>query len=307
VVEEAATDELFRNPQEDYTRRLIDAVPKKTRVTATAKEKSKPLLEVIGLKKYFPVKGGVFNRKVDDFRAVDDVSFSIPQGKTLGLVGESGSGKSTTGRCLLRLIEPTAGQILFEGTDLMSLSKNDMRKRRTDMQMIYQAPAASLNSRMTVGQIIGEPLWLHSKLNGNAARDRVMELLQQVGMLPEHFYRFPHEFSGGQQQRIGIARALAVEPKLLILDEPTSALDVSVQKQVLELLQDLQTRYNLTFLFISHDLGVIRYLCDEVCVMLLGKIVERGPTAEVFNNPQHEYTQKLISAIPEIPDTALSF
>lgn len=302
VVEEAETDTLFRDPKEDYTRRLIDAVPKKTRITAVnGVESGKPLVEVRGLKKYFPIRGGVFNRKIDDFRAVDDVSFVIPRGKTLGLVGESGSGKSTTGRCLLRLLEPTGGEILFDGVDLTQLSNSEMRKRRTDMQMIYQAPAASLNGRMTVGQIVAEPLWLHSKISGNAARDRVMELLEQVGMKPEHFYRFPHEFSGGQQQRVGIARALAVEPKMLVLDEPTSALDVSVQKQVLELLQDLQTRLDLTYLFISHDLGVIRYLCDEVCVMYLGKIVERGKTVDVFNNPQHEYTQKLINAIPEIP------
>ncbi len=262
---------------------------------------SPPILEVRGLSKFFPIRGGLLNRVVAQFKAVEDVSFSVPRGKTLGIVGESGSGKTTVGKCVIRLIEPTAGEILFEGEDLCKLSASALRRRRTDMQMIYQSPAASLNGRMTVGQIIGEALWLHERLSGNAARRRVMELLEVVGLKPEHYYRFPHEFSGGQQQRIGIARALAVQPKLLVLDEPTSALDVSVQAQILNLLHDLQQQFNLTYLFISHDLGVVRYLCDQVALMYLGKIVEIADVNTIFEELKHPYTQALISAIPE-PD-----
>jgi oligopeptide transport system ATP-binding protein len=264
---------------------------------------SEPLLKVENLTKYFPVKGGLFNRVVDDFKAVDGVSFSIPRGKTLGLVGESGSGKTTVGKCVIRLVEPSGGRILFEGEDLMRLAPREMRARRSDMQMIYQAPAASLNGRMTIGQIIGEPLWIHERINGAVARARVMELLRVVGLKEEHYYRFPHEFSGGQQQRIGIARALAVNPKLLILDEPTSALDVSVQAQVLNLLQSLQDSFELTFLFISHDLSVVRYVSDQVALMYLGKLVEIADDETIFEEPKHPYTQALISAIPE-PDPA---
>ncbi len=260
-----------------------------------------PLLKVENLSKYFPIHGGVFNRLVGEFKAVDDISFSIPRGKTLGLVGESGSGKTTAGKCILRLIEPTAGRILFEGEDLMQLSAKAMRRRRADMQMIYQSPAASLNGRMTIGQIVAEPLWIHERLRGQKARERVIELLRMVGLKEEHYYRFPHEFSGGQQQRVGIARALAVKPKLLILDEPTSALDVSVQAQVLNLLQQLQDQFELTFLFISHDLGVVRYVSDRVALMYLGKIVEIADSETIFEEPLHPYTQALISAIPE-PD-----
>ncbi|MBL8134438.1 MAG: ABC transporter ATP-binding protein [Anaerolineae bacterium] len=260
---------------------------------------SDAILQVRGLSKHFPVRGGLLNRPVSAFKAVDNVSFSVPRGRTLGIVGESGSGKTTVGKCAIRLIEPTAGEVLFEGEDLRKLSSGDLRRRRTDMQMIYQSPAASLNSRMTVGQIVGEALWLHERLNGAKARDRVMELLHVVGLKPEHYYRFPHEFSGGQQQRVGIARALAVKPKLLVLDEPTSALDVSVQAQVLNLLHDLQQEFGLTYLFISHDLGVVRYLCDQVALMYLGKIVEVADVQRIFDEPKHPYTQALISAIPE--------
>jgi oligopeptide/dipeptide ABC transporter ATP-binding protein len=260
---------------------------------------STPLLEVRHLKKYFPVRGGLLNRQAGMFKAVDDVSFSVPRGKTLGLVGESGSGKTTIGKCAIRLVEPTDGQILFDGQDLMTLSSGEMRKRRTDMQMIYQSPSASLNGRMTIGQIVGEALLIHEGLRGSAAQDRVMELLNVVGLKKEHYHRFPHEFSGGQQQRVGIARALAVQPKLLVLDEPTSALDVSVQAQVLNLLQDLQDRFQLTFLFISHDLGVVRYLCDKVALLYLGKIVEIADVETIFEEPKHPYTEALISAIPE--------
>lgn len=301
IVEDAPTPALFGHPQQAYTRQLIDAIPTQTRASRPPTLEP-PLLEVKGLKKRFPMRGGMFNRKLADLCVVDDVSFSIPRGRTLGLVGESGSGKSTTGRCILRLIEPTDGQIWFDGQDLTQLSASQMRRRRTEMQMIYQAPAASLNGRMTVGEMIGEALWLHSKLHGEAAYARTLALLRHVEMRPEHYHRYPHEFSGGQQQRIGIARALAVEPRLIILDEPTSALDVSVQKQVLELLQHLQDELNLTYLFISHNLGVVRALCDEVCVMHLGKIVERGTPAAVFDNPQDDYTRKLVRAIPRLPN-----
>ncbi len=259
------------------------------------------LLEVNNLSKYFPVRGGLLNRVVSDFRAVDDVSFALQEGKTLGLVGESGSGKTTIGKCILRLLEPTAGQILYDGADITHLKQSELRRLRGEIQMIYQAPAASLNGRMTVGQIIGEPLWIHESLKGNAARERVLELMNVVGLKEEHYYRYPHEFSGGQQQRIGIARALAVQPRLIVLDEPTSALDVSVQAQILNLLQDLQDQFDLTYLFISHDLGVVRYMCDEVALLYLGKIVEVAATEVIFEAPKHPYTQALISAIPE-PD-----
>lgn len=262
------------------------------------------LLEVRDLQKYFPVHGGLLNRKLADFRAVDGVSFALQEGKTLGLVGESGSGKTTIGKCILRLIEPSAGQILYDGGDITHLKQRDLRRLRGEIQMIYQAPAASLNGRMTVGQIIGEPLWIHESLKGDAARERVLELMNVVGLKDEHYYRYPHEFSGGQQQRIGIARALAVQPRLIVLDEPTSALDVSVQAQILNLLQDLQDQFDLTYLFISHDLGVVRYMCDEVALLYLGKIVEVAATEVIFENPKHPYTQALISAIPE-PDPDL--
>ena len=259
------------------------------------------LLEVKNLRKTFPMRGGLLNRVISDFRAVDDVSFGLRQGKTLGLVGESGSGKTTIGKCILRLLEPTAGQILYDGQDITHLRQRELRRLRSEIQMIYQAPAASLNGRMTVGQIIGEPLWIHESLKGEAARQRVLELMTVVGLKEEHYYRYPHEFSGGQQQRIGIARALAVQPRLIVLDEPTSALDVSVQAQILNLLQDLQDQFGLTYLFISHDLGVVRYMCDQVALLYLGKIVEVAETEVIFEAPKHPYTQALISAIPE-PD-----
>ena len=262
------------------------------------------LLDVRNLAKYFPVRGGLLNRKTADFRAVDGVSFALQEGKTLGLVGESGSGKTTIGKCILRLMEPSAGQILYDGGDITHLKQRDLRRLRSEIQMIYQAPAASLNGRMTVGQIIGEPLWIHESLKGDAARSRVLELMTVVGLKDEHYYRYPHEFSGGQQQRIGIARALAVQPRLIVLDEPTSALDVSVQAQILNLLQDLQDQFDLTYLFISHDLGVVRYMCDEVALLYLGKIVEVAATEVIFESPKHPYTQALISAIPE-PDPDL--
>jgi oligopeptide/dipeptide ABC transporter ATP-binding protein len=260
-----------------------------------------PVLEIRNLAKHFPIKGGFFNRRIGVFKAVDDISFRISRGKTFGLVGESGSGKTTVGKCILRLVEPTAGEIIFNGTDLTSLDGGAMRDLRSNMQMIYQAPAATLNRRMTIGQMVGEALWLHESLSGNARRNRVLELLNVVGLKTEHYHRYPHEFSGGQQQRVGIARALAVQPDLLILDEPTSALDVSVQAQILNLLLELQDKFELTYLFISHDLGVVRYMCDDIGLLYLGKIVEIAESEAIFERPKHPYTQALISAIPD-PD-----
>ena len=262
------------------------------------------ILEVRGLKVSFPIRGGLLNRKIGEFKAVDDVSFRIPRGKTFGLVGESGSGKTTIGKSVLRLIQPSAGSIEFNGIQLTDLNARQLRKIRSQMQMIYQAPAASLNRRMTIGQIVGEALWLHKGLRGEARQKRAAELLREVGLQNEHFYRYPHEFSGGQQQRVGIARALAVQPELLILDEPTSALDVSVQAQILNLLQRLQDEYALSYMFISHDLGLVRYMCDEIGLLYLGKLVEVAGSDTIFERPKHPYTQALISAIPE-PDPDL--
>ena len=256
------------------------------------------LLEVRKLKKYFPVSGGLFQRRVGYVRAVDGVDLAIQPGQSFGLVGESGSGKTTVGKTILRLIEPTEGEIIFEGQDLCQLSEPEMRKRREDMQMIFQDPYSSLNPRMTVKRIVGEPLLIHKWGKGRALDDRVRELISLVGLMEDHLYRYPHEFSGGQRQRIGVARALAMEPKLLILDEPTSALDVSVQAQVLDLFLDLQQRLNLTYLFISHDLAVIRYICDHVALMYMGKILEQAPVEEIFERPTHPYTQALLSAMP---------
>ncbi len=260
-----------------------------------------PLLEVRNLKMHFASRQGLLRREVSQVKAIDDVSFSLEAGKTLGLVGESGSGKTTIGKCVVRLLEPTEGEILFEGNNIAHLSRKEMQSKRAEVQMIYQSPAASLNSRMTIGQIVSEPLWIHEGLRTHEARHRVLELLHTVGLKEEHYHRYPHEFSGGQQQRVGIARALALKPKLLVLDEPTSALDVSVQAQVLNLLQALQDQFQLTYLFISHDLGVVRYVCDQVALLYLGKLVEVADVEAVFENPKHPYTQALISAIPE-PD-----
>jgi len=256
------------------------------------------LLEVRDLKKYFPIKIGSLSRIINHVRAVDGVSFTLERGETLGLVGESGCGKTTVGRSILRLIEPTEGEIIFEGRDLRQLSESEMRQRRAEMQMIFQDPYSSLNPRMTVKRIVGEPLVIHERARGRALDDRVRELISLVGLMEDHLYRYPHEFSGGQRQRIGIARALALEPKMLVLDEPTSALDVSVQAQVLNLLLDLQRRLNLTYLFISHDLAVIRYICDRVALMYMGKILELGSVEAIFQQPMHPYTEALLSAMP---------
>ena len=258
------------------------------------------LVEVKNLKKYFPL-GGVLGAGGDVVKAVDDVSFTIRQGETFGLVGESGCGKSTTGRCILRLIEPTAGEVRFDGQDLLALGKDELRKLRRDVQIIFQDPYSSLNPRMRVGEIIEEPLVIHKVGSRRERRDRVAELLGLVGLSAEHAKRYPHEFSGGQRQRIGIARALALNPKFIVCDEPVSALDVSVQAQVVNLLQDLQEQLGLTYLFISHGLSVVEHISTRVGIMYLGKLVEVASSEEIFHNPLHPYTRALLSAIP-IPD-----
>jgi oligopeptide/dipeptide ABC transporter ATP-binding protein len=266
-----------------------------------AAEAKQPLLEVTGLKQYFPIKGGIFGRVVNHVKAVDDISFTIYPGETVSIVGESGCGKSTTGRAILRLDEPTAGEIRFNGINLLALSKSEMRRMRKDLQVIFQDPFASLNPRQTVGEILREALAIQQVVPKSQYTEKIIELLANVGMSPDSMDRYPHEFSGGQRQRIGIARALAVEPKLIVCDEAVSALDVSIQAQVLNLLKELQRKYQLAYLFISHDLGVVRHISDRVIVMYLGKIVEVADKQSLFANPQHPYTRALMSSIP-LPD-----
>jgi oligopeptide transport system ATP-binding protein len=260
------------------------------------------LLEVEGLTKHFAVsKGVIFSRLGDTVKAVDDVSFSVAQGETLGLVGESGCGKSTTGRCIIRLLEPTAGSVRFEEKDVRALKGKKLKAFRRDVQFIFQDPYASLNPRMTFGEIMSEPLVIHGIGNGREREHRCKEMLEVVGLNPEHIHRYPHEFSGGQRQRVGIARALMLRPKMIVCDEPVSALDVSIQAQIINLLEELQEEFGLTYLFIAHDLAVIRHICDRVAVMYLGKVVELGGWREVYNTPNHPYTQSLLSAAP-VPD-----
>ncbi len=260
------------------------------------------LLEVTDLVKHFPVKRGMLvDREVDQVRAVDGISFHVERGETLGLVGESGSGKSTACRAVLQLIGPISGSVKFEGREIAGLGRRQMRPLRREMQMIFQDPYASLNPRKRVGQIVGEPLKLQKVASGSDLRRQVQELLERVGLSPEHYNRYPHEFSGGQRQRIGIARALAPKPKLVICDEPVSALDVSIQAQIVNLLDDLQDEFGLAYLFVAHDIGVVRHISDRIAVMNEGEIVEQGTADQVCENPQHDYTKKLLSAVP-IPD-----
>jgi len=273
-----------------------------TAATSETSPKGEPLLVVNNLKKYFPLKTGILiDRTVDYVKAVDDVSFEIYPGKTLGLVGESGSGKSTTGYCVLELLKPTSGSVRFLGEELTTMKKEDLRRMRREMQIVFQDPYASLNPRMTVGDIVGEPLLVHKVGNRARRRKTVQELLEVVGFNPDFVNRYPHEFSGGQRQRIGIARALALNPRLIVCDEPVSALDVSIQAQILNLLKDLQGEFGLTYLFVAHDLAVVRTMSDDIAVMNKGKIVEAGPAERVYTQPQDEYTKALLAAVP-VPD-----
>jgi oligopeptide/dipeptide ABC transporter ATP-binding protein len=260
----------------------------------------KNMLEVKNLVKYFPIHGGIFGKKTGQVHAVDNVSFSLAKGKTLGLVGESGCGKSTLGRSLLRLIEPTSGEVTFEGNSVTQANKSQLRSMRKDMQIIFQDPFASLNPRMSIREILEEPFLIHKLLpNKNDREARVAELLQEVGLSAEAMFKYPHEFSGGQRQRIGIARAIALNPKVIVADEPVSALDVSIQSQILNLMMDLRDKYGLSYVFIAHDLAVIEHISNDVAVMYLGRIVEQTSSLSLYKNPLHPYTRALISSIPE--------
>ena len=257
------------------------------------------LLQIADLQTFFPVRRGILQRVVDHVRAVDGISFEIHEGETLGLVGESGCGKTTVGRTILRLIPATGGRVLYRGESVFDQNAREMRRLRREMQIIFQDPAGSLNPRMRVGRIVGEPLQVHGMASGDELRVKVEDLLVRCGLWRGAADRYPHEFSGGQRQRIGIARALALQPKLIVCDEPTSALDVSIQSQVLNLLEDLQDEFDLSYLFISHDMAVIHHVCDRIAVMYNGKIVEMGDRDQIINEPQHEYTRALLSAVPE--------
>jgi peptide/nickel transport system ATP-binding protein len=276
-----------------------------TALDQTAGSGETPLLEVRHVKKYFPIRQGVMQREVARVHAVDDVSFAVREGETLGLVGESGCGKSTLGRTIVRLLQPTDGQIIFQGRDISRLGTRALRPLRREMQMVFQDPYASLNPRKRVGTIVSDPMRIHNLGSRAEQKQRVGEILETVGLSPEHYNRFPHEFSGGQRQRIGIARALALRPKLIVADEPVSALDVSIQSQMLNLLDDLQKELALTYVFIAHDLGVVRHVSDRIAVMYLGKLVELSPAEELYTRPIMPYTEALLSAVP-IPDPDLA-
>jgi peptide/nickel transport system ATP-binding protein len=303
IVERGGLDQIFYSPADPYTRKLLDAVVRiDTAPPLRAQRQSEPLLEVTDLVKHFPVKRGLLvDREVDQVRAVDGVSLSVRQGETLGLVGESGSGKSTLSRTILQLLAPTSGSVRFEGREIAGLSRRQMRPLRREVQMIFQDPYASLNPRKRIGQIVGEPLRLQGEAKGAELRREVQGLLDRVGLSAEHYDRFPHEFSGGQRQRIGIARALALRPKLIIADEPVSALDVSIRAQILDLLSELQADFGLTYVFVAHDIGVVRHVSDRIAVMHKGKIVEQGPADQVCERPADAYTEQLLAAVP-IPD-----
>jgi ABC-type glutathione transport system ATPase component len=304
IVETGNVKQIFADPQHDYTKRLLAAVPNidMAKPAPAAKTKPSTLLSVRNLRKWFPVTGGVFQRTVGHIKAVNDMNLDLHRGEVLGLVGESGSGKTTAGRAILRLVEPTSGEVNFDGTDVTKLSPNQMRLFRRRMQIIFQDPYASLNPRMTIGNILAEPLVIHKLFNTRKERDRrVAELLDLVQLDPSFVNRYPHEFSGGQRQRVGIARALAVEPEFIVADECVSALDVSIQRDVLDLLKDLRTRLGLTMLFISHDLAVVEDISDRVAVMFKGDLVEVNDAYSIYRNPQDDYTKALLSAVP-IPD-----
>ncbi len=303
IVERGDLDRVFYSPEDPYTRKLLGAVMRLDEVPPLRASKGEPaLLEVSDLVKHFPVKRGLLiDREVDSVRAVDGVSFSVARGETLGLVGESGSGKSTLSRAVLQLIAPTSGSVRFEGREIAGLSRRQMRPLRSDMQLIFQDPFASLNPRRRIGQIVAEPLRIQGRASGSELRGQVEALLERVGLSTSHYQRYPREFSGGQRQRIGIARALALRPKLVIADEPVSALDVSIRAQILDLLAELQSEFGLTYVFVAHDIGVVRHVSDRIAVMHDGRIVEQGPADQVCERPADPYTKTLLAAVP-IPD-----
>jgi peptide/nickel transport system ATP-binding protein len=303
IVERGDLDRVFYSPDDPYTRKLLGAVVRLDQAPPLRPSKGEqPLLEVTDLVKHFPVKRGLLiDREVDRVRAVDGVSFSVAKGETLGLVGESGSGKSTLSRTVLQLLAPTSGSVRFEGREIAGLSRRQMRPLRADMQMVFQDPYASLNPRKRIGQIVGEPLRVQGRASGTELRGEVQELLERVGLSAAHYQRYPHEFSGGQRQRVGIARALALRPKLIVADEPVSALDVSIRAQILDLLSDLQEELGLTYVFVAHDIGVVRHVSDRIAVMHDGKIVEQGLADQVCERPTDAYTKTLLAAVP-VPD-----